>query len=198
MASDVLSAVATAVVSALGIGFTYKAGERQTETALRVSREQNEATLAAQREERLQRRLEMAYQELLQHLMRTWDWVRSVYPMFTRTPEEYTMPPLPAEDDPIRAEALFSSMWSPRVQQLVKARVRSLDSVYEIAVRLGMLKQYPEIREPDEEIPELRLRAAKEAVWKADSAIREQIWRELRGGHDGTAEPEDAEGPAVD
>jgi hypothetical protein len=117
MAWEWVAPAGTALVGVAGIAGTYWATRRQAdaaltssresnENALAVARRQDEAHLAALREERLQRRLEMAYQELLVRLSQTWQWVLSVYPMMTSGPEQYTMPPISIPGDHHRVEAV--------------------------------------------------------------------------------------------
>lgn len=192
MATDWFAPVVTAAVAAMGIGFTYKAGERQAETALKVSKEQSESNLAAQREERLQRRLEDAYHELIIMLTETYRWAQSVYPMFTATVEQYTMPPMPQRADRARVEALVTAMWSPRVQQLMEPWREALDTVenagHMIVQNERAVSRGGGAPPPHEEVqPERLLFTARGAVWEADEAIRGQVWRELRGFHDGSA-----------
>lgn len=186
-------AVATITVGLGGIIATYKAGNRQSDTALAVGRQQADTQVAVAREERQQRRLEEAYLELLTAITKIHYWVFTVYPMMTKTAEEYTMPPLPELPDPERREALWTAYWSPRVRQLMEEwekAVRHLQSAgFGIAAAqeteakgqrsnidmYGLLKELPE---------------RKQKVHDADSRIREQIRLELLGKHDGHAEEE--------
>jgi hypothetical protein len=62
--APVAGSVATVVIGVTGIVTTYRAGNRQQDTALMVGRQQVDAQVAVSREERQQRRLEEAYLEM--------------------------------------------------------------------------------------------------------------------------------------
>jgi len=133
--------IGTTVVGLAGIAGTYWGTRRQAEiaftssresneNALKVARQQDEAHLAAMREERLQHRLEMAYQELLVWLVTSWEWAQSVYPnTLTGSVDEYTMPP-PMPEDLHRVEAVVTAMWSPRVRQLMEQWAKEMAAVH--------------------------------------------------------------------
>jgi hypothetical protein len=139
--APVAGAVGTVTVGVAGIFATYKAGSRQQNTALEVVRLQAEAQVAVAREERQQRRLEEAYLEMLAAITNIHYWVFTVYPVFTQTAEQFTMPPLPELPDSASKEALWTAYWSPRVEQLMRdweASVRKLQST-------GMRSNYSEV-----------------------------------------------------
>ena len=103
-------AVAAITIGLGGIIATYKSGNRQSDTALAVACQQADTQVAVTREERQQRRLEEAYLELLTAITKIHYWVFTVYPVMTRTTEEYTMPSLPELPDPERKEALWTAL----------------------------------------------------------------------------------------
>jgi hypothetical protein len=193
MASDWVAPVSTSAVGIVGIIFTYRNGRRQQETALAVAQQQADAQVAVAREERQQRRLETAYMELLQVLSHTYEWVKAVYPMLTATREEYTMPPMPELPGGLKADALITAYWSPRIQQLMTEWDEAVVEVFNLGAALGIaLRSEHRGDESGRDSTEYaeKLPAAREAVWKAGERIREQVRLELLGQHDGQAERE--------
>ena len=108
----------SSVVALAGIAAGILAAHRQQQTSLAVVSQQTQVQLEAAREERQQRRIEEAYLDMLKALSSVQYWVFTVYPNMTDTPEQYTMPPIPASDDIASKEALWTAYWSPRVEQL--------------------------------------------------------------------------------
>ena len=184
--------VAVVVVGVAGIVATYRAGGRQQDTALAVVRQQADAQVAVAREERQQRRLEEAYLEMLAAITNIYYWVFTVYPIVTKTPDQFTMPPLPELPDTARKEALWTAYWSPRVEQLMKeweTVVRSLQSAG-IGIGAGRsIEQSGQQSGIDVQALLLELPERKQKVVDADKRIREQVRLELLGKHDGHAIP---------
>ncbi len=171
--------VATSLTGIAGILATYFASGRQHKAGLQLARE-----------ERLQRRLEAAYMELLAYLSHTYQWALSVYPLFTNSPQEYTMPPMPPLPDPARTEALLTAYWSPRVQQLMQGWREVLGEIADTGTEIHTAQ---EAQSRGEEYPgaadaKKRLRRLKDQLWQSDQSIREQVRLELRGEHDGSLE----------
>jgi hypothetical protein len=160
-------------------------------TALEVVRRQAEAQVAVAREERQQRRLEEAYLEMLAAITSIHYWVYTVYPVLTKTPEQFTMPPLPEFPDSASKEALWTAYWSPRVEQLMKdweAAVRKLQST---GIHIGIgrsTEQSGQVTGIDVPALLLGLQEQKREVIDADKRVREQVRLELLGQHDGHAE----------
>jgi hypothetical protein len=189
--APVASSVAVVVVGVAGIVATYKAGSRQQDTALAVARQQGDVQVAVAREERQQRRLEAAYLELLTAMTRIYYWVQTVYPLFTRTAEEFTMPPVPEVPDIEKIEAKWTAYWSPRVEQLMEGWGGALTKLRQTGSEISLGRSTEATGQASGidvagrllELPEL-----KQAVYDADKRIREQIRLELLGRHDGHAE----------
>lgn len=192
MAWDWVAPTGGAIVGVVGVIATYKAGNRQQATALASVDKQVEGQLRGQREERRQRRLEMAYGELLTMLSETYQWARSVFPVFTSSPEEYRLPPMPDSAEPARREAIVTLAWSPRVQQLMDPWRDAISAVYGLGVAI-QTELESDKRGGGFDSGEARKELPKRVhdVWLADQVIREQVWRELNGDHDGSAEPEE-------
>jgi hypothetical protein len=112
-ANTLTTAVPSVVLGRSGIIATYKAGNRQQDRALEITRQQSEAQVAVAREERQQKRLEGAYLELLTAITTMHYWVNTVYPVMTSTPEQFTMPPMPDLPDTARMKAQWTAYWSP-------------------------------------------------------------------------------------
>lgn len=193
--APVAASAATVVVGLAGIVATYKAGSRQQATALAVARQQTDVQVAAAREERQQRRIEQAYLELLTALTKIHYWVFTVYPMFTSTPEQFTMPPLPELPDTEQKEALWAAYWSPRVEQLVKEWETAVRKLQNLGMRIGLGRSTEQSGQPSSinigallmDLPQ-----RQREVLDADGRVREQVRLELLGKHDGHAEEADA------
>ena len=113
--APVAAASGTAIVGVTGILVTARSGQRQQTTALEVAQQQADAQVAVAREERLQRRLEAAYLELLTAITEFRYWAFTVYPMITSKADDYTMPPLPALPDAnSKRSAMDSLLVAPR------------------------------------------------------------------------------------
>ena len=183
--------VATVAVGVTGIVATYKAGSRQQETALKVAQQQADSQVAVAREERQQRRLEEAYLEMLAALTAVSYWVFTVYPVFTSTPEEFTMPPMPKLPDAERKEALWSAYWSPQVERLMKEWESAVRQLQQTGMTIGIGRSDVQFRqEPgiDMQAALLELPERKQKVIEADRRIREQVRLELLGKSDGHEE----------
>lgn len=191
--APVATSVATLGVGVAGIVATYMAGNRQQDSALAVTQQQVDGQIAVAREERRQRRLEAAYQELLAVLSHTYAWVLTVYPTWSKA-GEYTMPPMPELPDKARTEALLTAYWSPRVQQLMDPWRDALTDVNNAGVAIAKYEDAVAKGRGDD-LADLALQSKRnlpgfrDAVWAADERLREQVRRELLGEHDGSAQP---------
>lgn len=178
----VATSVATLGAGVAGIVATYKAGARQQETALTVARQQAEAQLSTAHEERHQRRLELAYTELLMTLSHVYDWVLKVYPMMTQTAEEYTMPLMPELPDRIKAEAIMTAYWSAEVEQLLDDWREAVIKVRDAGIGIGLARTTEEHGQEsgiDQWDLVRDLPRRKESVWLADQRVRKQVRFEL-------------------
>lgn len=187
------SGVSGTIVGVTGIVATYKAGHRQQATALSAVKAQVDGQLQGLREERRQRRLENAYGELLMMLSETYQWARSVFPFITSNAEDYRLPPIPESADSARREAIVTAAWSPRVQQLMDPWRDAVASVNNAGVAIHTALETEGKGRPsgiDGAKYRKELPRRVDAVWRADQAIREQVWQELNGDHDGSPEPE--------
>jgi hypothetical protein len=189
----IVGLVVTLLLGLGGIAGTLFAGFRQTDTAIRVAKLSIDGQLAGAREERQQRRLEAAYTELLIRLTVVRDWANAVYPMWTSTAGEYTMPPLPPASDKERTEAIVTATWSPRVQELmhrwdtVVGKIKRTGETITLGLRAESTGRESSLDSADHlaRLPELR-----QELNRADRAIRQQVSRELRGEDDGHIRPE--------
>jgi hypothetical protein len=189
--SPVAGAVGTVTVGVAGIFATYKAGSRQQNTALEVVRLQAETQVAVAREERQQRRLEEAYLEMLAAITNIHYWVFTVYPVFTQSAEQFTMPPLPELPDSASKEALWTAYWSPRVEQLMRDWEASVRKLRSTGMRIGIgrsTEQSGQVSGIDVPALLLELQEQKREVIDADRRVREQVRSGLLGQHDGHAE----------
>jgi hypothetical protein len=196
MAWEWVGDAATGVVAVAGIAATYWSGKRQQDTALKVARLNIDAQLASEREERHQRRIENAYDKLLVRLSEVRQWALSVYPLMTSTPEEFTMPEMPAPGAGAQHEAAVTAIWSPRVQQLVSQFDAHLRDIIRAGWAITEARRTESTgRESgiDSRREHLELQRLKQALYATDAVVRQQIAAELRGEHDGHAElvPED-------
>jgi hypothetical protein len=183
--------VGTVTVGVAGIFATYKAGSRQQNTALEVVRLQAEAQVAVVREERQQRRLEEAYLEMLAAITHIHYWLFTVYPVFTQTVEQFTMPPLPELPDSASKEALWTAYWSPRVEQLMGDWDAAVRTVRSTGMRIGIgrsAEQSGQVSGIDVPALLLELQEQKREVIDADRHVREQVRSELLGQHDDHAD----------
>jgi hypothetical protein len=169
-------------------------GQPPAGTALAVARQSTNAQVGIAREERQQRRLEAAYQELLVFLSHRYAWVLTVYPLWSAE-GGYTMPPMPELPDKAKSEALLTAYWSPRVQQLMGPWQAALSAVHDAGMVISMEKA-AEDRGQESSLAGQAAEARKNLdgfrsdVWDADVRIREQVRLELLGHHDGSAETE--------
>jgi hypothetical protein len=191
MVAPVAASVATVAVGATGIVATYKAGARQRQTALAVTRQQADAQAAVAREERPQRRLEAAYIGMLAAVTNVFYWTHNVYPLLTRTAEEFTMPPIPDLPDIATSEALWTAYWSPRVEQLMNEWQATVLKLQSAGIQIGMGRSAEASGQTSgidwaarlSDLPDL-----KQAVFAADKSVRDQVRLEFLGRHDGHAE----------
>jgi hypothetical protein len=174
----------------VGVGGTYLGAWRTGRTQMAVARQQERAQVAIAREERQQRRFEEAYTEMLEVVTRIRYWVFTVYPMLTRTQEEYTMPPVPELPDIAKSEALWTVYWSPRVEQLMEEweqivrKLQITGSVIGVGRALEAKGQASQI---DLTAKLMELDDLKGAVLDADKRLRKQVRAELLGRDDGHA-----------
>ncbi|GAA2278366.1 hypothetical protein GCM10010402_38740 [Actinomadura luteofluorescens] len=171
-----------------GIVATYKAGNRQQETALAVAKQQADNQLAVAREERQQRRLETAYTDLLVMLSHVNEWLLRVYPMMTATKEEFTMPSMPEIPNRIEAEAALTAYWSPAIRRLMDDWREAVLKVQRAGIEIAAGRESEERgRGTDIDYWELLrdLPDQKEYVRIADERIREQVRLELIAQSDG-------------
>ncbi|MCR3740247.1 hypothetical protein BS35_002802 [Actinomadura glauciflava] len=187
-----VSPVATSVggfgIGLAGIVATYKAGNRQQETALAVAKQQADNQLAVAREERQQRRLETAYTDLLVMLSHVNEWLLRVYPMMTATKEEFTMPSMPEIPNRIEAEAALTAYWSPAIRRLMDDWREAVLKVQRAGIEIAAGRESEERgRGTDIDYWELLrdLPDQKEYVRIADERIREQVRLELIAQSDG-------------
>jgi hypothetical protein len=183
MAWEWVSPAATGTV-ALGVGVTgivatYKAVQAQIKGQVDLARE-----------ERKQRRLEVAYTELQLEISETYQWARSVHPMYQQGTEEYAVPPLPPSS--AQRQAVILSAWSPRVQQLMETWRQAVNNVVGAGVKLEAALT----AERTGWTSELTVPDARQAIWtrieelyRIDLSIIEQVWSELQGEHHGHVEP---------
>ncbi len=140
-------------------------------------RYEHEQAMAA--ETRRQERLEEAYIELLGYLSRQWAWARSVRPFWG----QFSAPePLPQEER-WRIEALVTAYGSQEVARLLEewgkraAAIEAADATIRDAESPN-----PSQQADDEARQTLKAMAGhKDAMQKADRAIRDQVRRELAG-----------------
>jgi hypothetical protein len=181
--------IAAPIVGVVGVVTTYLAGWRQQKTTLTIATGQLEATAQAAREDRRQRRIEAAYTDMLTAMRRVYYWVFTVYPPMTQTEEEYTMPPIPELADPAASEALWSTYWSPRVEQLMDDWELAVRKLQLAGWTVGLARR-PGPRGPgsiDEVKVVSELPDRKQGVVDAYKAVRAQVNLELRGDSDGAA-----------
>lgn len=108
MASEWIGDVATAVVAAAGIGYTYLAGARGRDQVDRMAlaSRKHERTMA--REAREQERLADAYVQLLGMMERIGQWVQQVNPMYQSNPDR-PLPDLDKQADVVAAMRAYGS-----------------------------------------------------------------------------------------
>lgn len=190
--APVASSLAAVAVGVAGIVATYKAGNRQQDTALAIVRQQSDVQVAVAREERQQRRIEQAYLELFAALDPTYWWVHTVYPDVAPRPEDFTMPPRPSPPGGMSSkEAPLSAYWSPRVILLLREWLNAVHQfehagtviVAELSAKKAGRPSGIDVPAKLKELSEL-----KKVVINADKQIREQVRSELLGQHDGHAE----------
>jgi hypothetical protein len=189
--TPVVGGAVTAIATVAAIVATYKSGNRQQQTALAVAQQQADSQVAVAREERQQRRLEEAYLGMLAALTSIFYWAQSVYPMMTKTVEQFTMPPLPELPESEKSEALWTAYWSPRVEQLMSEWRTAIGALQHAGLVIGMARSFEESERESRlnssdwlsKLPEL-----KQAVFHADKRIRDQVRAELLGQHDGHVE----------
>lgn len=191
----------SSVVALAGIAAGILAAYRQQQTSLAVVSQQTEVQVAVAREERQQRRIEEAYLDMLRALSSVQYWVFTVYPPMTETPEQFTMPPLPAPTDIASKEALWTAYWSPRVEQLWdqwQLEVRKLQMAG-MTIGMGRATEAKGQRSGIDWLASMReLPELKQAVVNADKKVRHQVRLELRAESDGKAEDTPAVELAVD
>ncbi|MEU4284852.1 hypothetical protein [Nocardiopsis dassonvillei] len=181
MAWEWVAPVATSIVALGGIASAFFSNKENQKTTRLVSEEQIKADFNKTKEERRQRRLEEAYIHLVTILAERTPWVDKVYPIFTNTPEEYTMPPLEEPEDFLKKEAYITAYWSPEVRDLVQDWNKCLREVRHAGFEVGDFKEYG--RESGVKLSEARkkLDEAKNKTWEADRRIRERVRDELMG-----------------
>jgi hypothetical protein len=136
-------------------------------------------------EARRHERLEQAYMELLNYLSRHWDWARSVRPFWGQPP---TPEPLPREER-WRIEALVTAYGSEEVRRLLKdwgeraAKIENADTTIRMVEKSRNASQQMEDEAREEHIA---ISSYKDAMWKADEAIRERVRQELAGRSNGS------------
>jgi hypothetical protein len=132
------------------------------------------------RETRIQSRLEQAYIELHTCLSHYRDWANSVQPLWGPVSEPILLP----RQELWRIEALVTAYGSEEVRRLLKEweeQARKLENADQL------IRWVKESKNPSKEIDKeaqdehRAVPRYKEAMYKADAAIREQVRRELRG-----------------
>jgi hypothetical protein len=127
----------TAVVGLGGIAATYFSGRRQVGAARQVARDQANAGLRAQREERNQRRLEGAYPNLLDVIAAGTEWLWEVDAFMSAETADATPPGQPDGVAQLMRQGSLTAIWSPQVALLVRDWSRAVGSAYSAARRMG-------------------------------------------------------------
>lgn len=108
MAWEWVAPVATGLVGVAGIAGTYLNGRLQTNTSVRLARE-----------ERTQTRLERAYLEVQRVVERYAHWADATMPTISATGHD-PHPPLPENDGQTLEATALRLYWSPEVRELVQ------------------------------------------------------------------------------
>jgi len=109
MAWEWVAPVATGLVGVAGIAGTYLNGRLQTNTSVRLARE-----------ERTQNRLERSYVEVQRVVERYAQWADATMPIISAV-EHDPHPPLPQSDGPMLEATALRLYWSSEVRGLVQA-----------------------------------------------------------------------------
>jgi len=189
-----VNTVGTAAVGLAGIAATYLSGKRQVTSARQVARDQADASLRAQREDRNQRRIEVAYPQLLGIVADTTEWLeRAATFMDGNTGEE---PPDPPEGIASRTQSelddgvSISMIWSPLVKQgwlaaVCSPQIQALTGAWshEVAAAVHFTKEFAYVRAtpPGAQILREHFRRHHMAASEVEGKLRAQAWRELRG-----------------
>jgi hypothetical protein len=112
--------VATGVVGLGGIAATYFSGRRQISSIRQVALDQAAASLAAQREERHQRRIETAYPVLLDVLAEGAEWIWRTDAFMTGDTTDDRPPDQPERVKNLAQHGSLTSVWSPEVARLTR------------------------------------------------------------------------------
>lgn len=129
-------------------------------------------------EARRQERLEQAYIELLGYLSRHLDWAKSVRPLWGQPP---IPEPLPSEERR-RIETLVTAYGSEEVGRLLRewgeraAKIENADATIRMVEKSVRPSQQMEDQAREEH---LAISSYKDAMFKADEAIRDRVRREL-------------------
>jgi hypothetical protein len=130
------------------------------------------------REARRQERLAQTYIELLTYLSHYGDWARSVRPMWGPVPAP---DPLPRQER-WHIEALVTAYGSHEVNQLLSEwgeQATKIDEADDLIRRVERSRNPSQQLDDEAQHEHLALRTYKEAMRKADEAIRDRVWHEL-------------------
>lgn len=197
----------TAVVAIAGIAATYWSGRGQVQGSREIAERQARLALLTQREERQQRRIEVAYPVLLDAVAEGGLWVWSV-DSFTCGDSGLTAPPrMPAAAQRLEKQGSLSAIWSPQVAYIVREWSLGAGSAYSAAFRLSHYWAEYGVQVPKERNavgPDLgdvldghasmtgkldgSFRRGRDRMLQAEERLREQVWKELRVESGGDAE----------
>ena len=183
----------TVVLGLAGMTITYVTGRRQASNARQIAKDQADVALRTQREERHQRRIEVAYPEMLNVLAEGEEWLdrvgvflKALVPEPTDVGPVDKMPPRPEALRLGRTRGEIAAVWSPMVEHLFHIWVSNLTSAWQTSQ-----SHYPPSGtwETDDRGTQVYLPTPFEQhrreAYMAALQVREQVWKELRSEHSG-------------
>jgi hypothetical protein len=191
----------TAVVGLAGIAATYLSGRRQVVAARQTAMDQADAARQSQREERHQRRLEVAYPKLLDVIAEADGWLHELEAF--NGAESDVAPQTPIVVDQLLGHGSITVIWSPMITHLVHEwgdTVLEADSAGRQLAPLHAsgLRATGDEAAWDATIADVRsgkvswidyltveLMSQTRKLQALQGRIHDQVWRELRGDSDG-------------
>jgi hypothetical protein len=174
MAWEWVAPVATGLVGMAGIAGTYLNGRLQTNTSVRLARE-----------ERTQNRLERAYLEVQRVVERYAQWADAIMPFMSGAGHD-PHPPLPENDGQMLEATALCLYWSPEVRQLVQAwtdarnrlAVQSSTARVHETLNADAWMKAPELKQAIRDTGEALLARMSEEL-RAVEPVQRRRWRPL-------------------
>lgn len=174
MAWEWVAPVATGLVGMAGIAGTYLNGRLQTNTSVRLARE-----------ERTQNRLERAYLEVQRVVERYAQWADATMPFMSGAGHD-PHPPLLENDGQMLEATALGLYWSPEVRQLVQAwtdarnrlAVQSSTARVHETLNADAWMKAPELKQAIRDTGEALLARMSEEL-RAVEPVQRRRWRPL-------------------